>query len=162
MRQSTCRLKFEHGVQLWVEITTRRVYDRIWMGKAVSLWERNDRRRLDTLSGIVPQKISDFVSFVVPPVWGFDLWYRDSPVVVAYMSKSKRVTIGVKSRDIAHRLFGSDGLLSILPHLGKGWGGRDTVLGSPSGEKISVYDAEGVAELVAKQVEERHVASVLV
>ena len=82
-------------------------------------------------------------------VWGFDQWYRLAPVVVSYASRMAKVTIGCPDRATAERIFGAGGLLNIWPELGRGWGGRETIGGSPRGQRLNVGDVDRVARDVA-------------
>ncbi|MCB9546926.1 MAG: hypothetical protein H6706_13885 [Myxococcales bacterium] len=71
-------------------------------------------------------------------VWGFDVWYRLAPVVVSYAARMAKVTVGCPDLETAELLFGPGGLQTVWPHLGKGWGGRETIGGSPRGDRLSL------------------------
>ncbi len=86
------------------------------------------------------------VLVVKSPVWGFDQWYRMAPVVVSYASRMAKVTVGCPDGPTARRLFGDDGLMTAWRTLGKGWGGRPTIGGSPRGTRMRVSDAYQTAE----------------
>ncbi len=86
------------------------------------------------------------VLVVKSPVWGFDQWYRMAPVVVSYASRMAKVTVGCPDGPTAERLFGDDGLMSAWRALGKGWGGRPTIGGSPRGIRMRVSDAHDTAD----------------
>lgn len=89
--------------------------------------------------------------------WGFDVWYGrvaespcDSasgwkhPVIVAYNAKAESITVGCPNVAVAEALFGPGGLKNAWPKLGcgsAGWGGRETVGGSPRGEKMTMDQA---------------------
>lgn len=81
-------------------------------------------------------------------VWGFDQWYRLAPVVVSYASRMAKVTLGCPDADTAERMFGPGGLMNVWPALGKGWGGRPSIGGSPRGLRLSLSDAHAVARTV--------------
>ena len=81
------------------------------------------------------------VAVVHCAVWGFDVWYRLAPVVVSYASRMAKVTVGCPDKDTAERLFGPGGLANVWPALGKGWGGRETIGGSPRGERLKAGEA---------------------
>ena len=84
-------------------------------------------------------------------VWGFDVWYRIAPVVVSYASRQAKVTVGCPDKATSEVLFGPGGLQNVWPHLGFGWGGRESVGGSPRGMRLH----EGDAEITARQVLEQ-------
>lgn len=84
------------------------------------------------------------------PVWGFDVWYRMAPVVVSYADRLKKITIGVADTETAKVLFGPAGLNGLWPHLGQGWGGRESVGGSPRGVPYSFADIEAVTDAIVR------------
>jgi hypothetical protein len=86
------------------------------------------------------------VLVVKSSVWGFDVWYRQAPVVVSYASRMAKVTIGCPDEATAERMFGPGGLQSVWPSLGKGWGGRPAIGGSPRGVRLGVTDAHTTAD----------------
>ena len=88
------------------------------------------------------------VLVVKSTVWGFDQWYRLAPVVVSYASRMAKVTVGCPDVDTAERLFGSGGLMRVWESRGRGWGGRETIGGSPRGQRLAVSDAHATAEVV--------------
>ena len=69
------------------------------------------------------------------PVWGFDVWYRMAPIVVSYAERLKKITVGVSNKETAELLFGPGGLDKLWAQMGSGWGGRESVGGSPRGEE---------------------------
>ena len=85
---------------------------------------------------------------------GFDVWYADiAPVIVAYVAEGQRVTIGVKDLAAAQALFGPRGLLEVFPKLEPhGWGGRETVGGSPRGAVLSRADASDTTRAISSFV----------
>lgn len=75
------------------------------------------------------------VMFIASPVWGFDVWYAGRPevqVIVAYVIRTGRITLS--SRGLIN-------LKQIYPILGPGWGGRETVGGSPPGKQFQEIEA---------------------
>jgi len=114
-----------------------------------------DGRRTDpptSVDGLTLRRGEDAIAdsarvlVVKSPVWGFDQWYRMAPVVVSYASRMAKVTIGCPDGPTAQRLFGEDGLMTAWRTLGKGWGGRPTIGGSPRGTRMRVTDAFDTAE----------------
>ena len=88
------------------------------------------------------------VALVESPVPGFDVWYAEiAPVIVAYVADAQRVTIGVRDLATAQALFGPRGLLEVFPKLQPaGWGGRETVGGSPRGVALPLEAALRTAQ----------------
>lgn len=78
-------------------------------------------------------------------VWGFDQWYRLAPLVVSFASRLSKVTVGCPDEATAEALLGPGGLMVAWRDLGKGWGGRATIGGSPRGLPLTLDDALDVA-----------------
>lgn len=94
------------------------------------------------------------VALVESPVPGFDVWYAEiAPVIVAYVAEARRVTIGVRDLPTAQALFGPRGLLELFPKLQPpGWGGRETVGGSPRGMTLPLEAAVSAAQTLASSL----------
>lgn len=107
------------------------------------------RRRARALAG------EGLVLLVQSTVWGFDQWYRLAPVVVSYASRMAKTTVGCPDRETAELLLGPGGLMNVWPRLGRGWGGRATIGGSPRGLRHGVSDAEGTARVLLAILRER-------
>ncbi|MEE2789630.1 MAG: hypothetical protein VX589_19985 [Myxococcota bacterium] len=91
-------------------------------------------------------------------VWGFDQWYRIAPIVVSYSTRLEKVTIGCPDESTAKVLLGSNGLMAVWAQLGKGWGGRPSIGGSPRGEPFTLKDAHGAAHVVVR-IASNHLAA---
>ena len=97
------------------------------------------------------------VLFVESKCWGFDVWYEKAACVVA-LTPNGNVTIGCRDLGTAERLFGPGGLKNVFPHLQPaGWGGRETVGGSPRGMKIQKWDAVDVADRISGWITEQEI-----
>lgn len=131
------------------------------LGRERSRIERADR----ALVGVVERDGRTHAPEPVPPaspparvavvestVWGFDRWYLWAQVVVSYSKRLQKVTVGCPDRDTAERLFGPGGLLAVYEELGRGWGGREAVGGSPRGVPLTVADAWEAAAVVAARL----------
>lgn len=96
--------------------------------------------------------ISPQVAFVESEVWGYDVWYAEvRPIIVAFDAQSRRVTIGCPDKTTAEKWFGPGGLNNIYPRLQPaGWGGRETIGGSPRGMQLDRQQALSAAKWVAK------------
>lgn len=79
-------------------------------------------------------------------VWGFDVWYRLAPIVVSYAERMAKVTVGCPDMQTAEMLLGPGGLEQAWSALGKGWGGRGTIGGSPRGDRQSLSVARATAD----------------
>jgi hypothetical protein len=97
------------------------------------------------------------VLVVQSTVWGFDVWYRLAPVVVSYAQRQAKVTVGCPDKETAELLFGPGGLMAVWPLLGVGWGGRESVGGSPRGVRLALTDTEDTARSVLACLAERSV-----
>lgn len=99
-------------------------------------------------------KVSDCVAVVESPVWGFDVWYAEvAPVIVAFVAANGNVTVGAPDTETAERLFGPGGLKNVFPRLEpQGWGGRETIGGSPRGMKLTREQAVAAAAVIAAAV----------
>ena len=89
------------------------------------------------------------------PVWGFDVWYRIAPIVVSYADRLEKITIGVVDTETAQLLFGPQGLNAIWPELGEGWGGRESVGGSPRGVRYCFEDVQSVTDAIVRYLSQR-------
>jgi hypothetical protein len=85
-------------------------------------------------------------------VWGFDMWYRAAPVVVSFASRIQKVTVGCPDLTTAQALFGPTGLSVIWKSLGPGWGGRETIGGSPRGQVKKLADAHSTARKIIEHL----------
>lgn len=99
-------------------------------------------------------QISDSVAVVKSSVFGFDVWYAEAaPVIVAFVEATGAITIGCQDIETAENLFGPGGLKNVFVSLEpKGWGGRETIGGSPRGKKLTMEEAIEVAKKVASMV----------
>ena len=98
------------------------------------------------------------VAVVESAVWGFDQWYRRSPVVVSYSRRLEKVTVGCPDEETARLLFGDGGLMSAWQCLGRGWGGRPSIGGSPRGETCELTDAHKTAHALLELIRRRTLA----
>ena len=152
---------FVFGIQLWVQITTARIQGALKGVREDEAARREEAFRAKTC--FFAPGDGPLVRVVESDVWGFDVWYeRDhaaspdtpegwhNPVVVAYVARDKRITIGCPNRRVAEALFGPGGLKNVFPMLGEGWGGREEVGGSPRNKAMVPDDALRVGSIIAK------------
>jgi hypothetical protein len=95
--------------------------------------------------------LGDAVALVESEVWGYDVWYAEiRPVIVAFIAAQNRVSIGCRDLATAARFFGPAGLGNVFPKLQPpGWGGRETIGGSPRGARLTREEAHAIAQQVA-------------
>lgn len=95
--------------------------------------------------------LSEDVAFVESSVWGYDVWYSEvRPVIVSYQATEGRVSVGCRDLPTATRIFGPGGLRAVFPHLQpSGWGGRETIGGSPRDVRLNREQSLLAARLVA-------------
>lgn len=89
------------------------------------------------------------------PVWGFDVWYRVAPIVVSYSDRLEKFTVGVADTETARLIFGEKGLNVVWPELGPGWGGRESVGGSPRGANYSFEQVDEVTDAIVRHLRRR-------
>ncbi len=112
--------------------------------------KRKEERRLLLAQKAYKERISPEIMLVSGNVWGFDVWYREAPVIVSYSSKGRSITIGCPSEKVAKELFGEEGLLRVFRELGEDWGGRETIGGSPRSKEMTLDDAREIAYRIEK------------
>lgn len=102
------------------------------------------------------------VKLVRADEWGFDVWYGrrpeqsaaepagwDSPVVLLFDRRDRSVTIGCPNAYVATALFGPGGLKTVFAELAPpGWGGRESIGGSPRGLELTDEQALAAARAV--------------
>jgi hypothetical protein len=111
-----------------------------------------EQRRVHQARAAAIEVLNDAVAFVESPVWGYDVWYAEvRPIIVAYVAAQGSAAIGCRDRAAAERHFGAGGLRNIFGELQPpGWGGRETIGGSPRGMQLSREQARAVARHVAE------------
>lgn len=97
-------------------------------------------------------------------VFGFPEWYGriapesfesavsgwENPVVMAWLERGHNVTMGCPNDSVAEALFGKGGLKNVFSQLEPtGWGGRESVGGSPRGAELTWEQVEAAARKVA-------------
>ncbi|MCB9638618.1 MAG: hypothetical protein H6727_06895 [Myxococcales bacterium] len=107
---------------------------------------RREEHRIQMAEESFLEHIGERVLLVESRVWGFDRWYRKAPFVVSYSQRASSITIGCRSMVVAEQMLGEGGLLRVFPQMGHGWGGRESIGGSPRGVVFSFDQAREVAE----------------
>lgn len=136
---------FYAGVECWRELVANPPRDLLATVRA------EETARVAQAKKAAVSRLGPDTAFVECPAWGWDVWYTEiAPVIVTYVRASGRCSIGCRNRQTAIRLFGSDGLLGIARVLAPdGWGGRETIIGSPRGTLLSRDSALNATRQVA-------------
>ncbi len=143
-------ISFYAGVDHW-----RLLLDAIPPVRLLEAVEASEQERVAEARAAQVQIISPDVAFVESKAWGYDVWYAEvRPVIVAYQAGEGRVSIGCRDLATGQRLFGPQGLRTVFPHLQPpGWGGRETICGSPRGARVERDEALTAAKQVALLIE---------
>lgn len=111
-----------------------------------------EQERVDLARSAKIETISENIVFAESEAWGFDIWYREHAPIVFAHNPQGNVTVGARSLEDAERVFGEGGLknlFSVLPP--KGWGGRETIGGSPRGVRLERAEALFAAKFAATE-----------
>ena len=156
--------RFTYGALLWAQLVSHP--PRALLGAARASDE--ERRAAAAAAPILFEERG--VRVVVASVWGFDVWYgalppeaeRDRPeawerqIVLVYDPERAAVSVGTPNRAVAERLLGEGGLRGVFPILEPaGWGGRESVGGSPRGVPLAAEHATAAARLIVGRLVDR-------
>lgn len=141
-------LAFYGGVERWRFMTMRPPKMLLASAKA------EESARVESARSATIERINESVSFVESQVWGFDVWYATTPVVVAYVAEKGNVTAGCRNVTEAERIFGPGGLKNVFKSLPEGWGGREAICGSPRGVKLTRDEAIQAARIIAGRIKQ--------
>ncbi len=103
-------------------------------------------------------------------VFGFDVWYQrnvevggpteaagwDNPIVVSWLEGAENITMACPNKEVAEELLGKGGLMNVFKALnahyglaeGSGFGGRETIGGSPRGQKMTEEDLTKAVSII--------------
>ncbi len=150
------------GVGLWISLTSSHPGQITPFLEAAKVSEKNriesakaDLDRLEIISGI-PVIIGSRV-FGFPEWYGRNPKYKSDdprgwsrPIMVAWLENGKNITMGCPNKEVAEIIFGSGGLKNVFPHLKpEGWGGRESVGGSPRGSRLEREDINYLCKLLS-------------
>lgn len=109
-----------------------------------------EKERVDLARSAKIERVSEDIVFAESEAWGFDVWYREHAVIVFAHTPQGNVTVGAKNLEEAERVFGPGGLKNLFDQLSpKGWGGRETIGGSPRGVRLDRAEALYAAKYAA-------------
>ncbi|MBF0583237.1 MAG: hypothetical protein HQL80_03260 [Magnetococcales bacterium] len=148
-------LGFATGVGLWRALTETLPESLEVLTAAAIDQARNRRERAWLLVERDGETIAPGVLFISTSVSGsLSDWYgriEEKPVelptgwrhslVIAHEPEQGKVTLACPSLAVAEKLFGKGGMKNIFHLLGEGWGGRESIGGSPRGVRLSVNAA---------------------
>lgn len=137
------RSAFHAGVDRWRLLTGSRAPKAL-----LETVKDTEALRVADARGAEVLYMGSVVNLVESPVWGFDVWYQElAPCVLAFVDGN--VTIGCRDKEVAEEFFGPGGLKNVFEKLQpEGWGGRETIGGSPRGVKLSRDEAIAAAKAV--------------
>ena len=93
------------------------------------------------------ENVGKRVALVESDAWGFDVWYADLCPCIFALTPQGNVTVGCPSLEVAESLFGPGWLRNVFPKLGEGWGGRESIGGSPRGAVLTREQALAAAKI---------------
>lgn len=113
--------------------------------------QREEALRVEVAMTAAVTGVSEAVALVESSLWGFDVWYAEhAPIVVAWSPDDGNVTVGAKDAPTAERLLGPGGLKNAFSKLQPaGWGGRESIGGSPRGMPMTRKQALEAAITIA-------------
>lgn len=158
----------EAGVWLWKQLASGAPPRKSLIEAAkVTEQERRDAAAGDEITPVLVEGAKYPIGLLPQSrTWGFDVWYgrnteapADSPegwaypCVVALAERTKSITLGCPNEAVAEALFGEGGLKNVFPVLEPaGWGGRETVGGSPRGMTMSIELATEAVRVIASKM----------
>lgn len=108
------------------------------------------------------EKVGAVMTIKQSRVFGFDVWYQrnveagapnevtgwDNPIVISWLEGTENITMATPNKAVAEELLGEGGLMNVFKALneayglaeGSGFGGRETIGGSPRGQKMTEAD----------------------
>ena len=98
------------------------------------------------------------VAIGVTEDYPMDILYDMADFAVAYHNKDRYITIGCRDLETgqAYAGWGEKGLIDFWPRLGPGWGGRETIGGSPRGELMTLQQAVDAAKTLKMWMGEKN------
>lgn len=155
-----------YGVQMLLDIFE---HPEAWKAKRDALAQRECERVQMAEEDYAAAKVSpDGRVILVAPsrVPGFDIQFHRQEgaaidsldgwkhwCILAYLPQAGNVTVSCPNTEVAEAAFGPGGLKNVFPKLpeinGKAWGGRESVGGSPRGERVPEEMLEEALAIVA-------------
>ena len=163
------------GVEAWVNITTNRNAGIFLEAARASEQARIDMARADLNER--GQNAGDVFVIRNSRMFGFDVWYGrnpeegkptevagwEHPLVLSLTEEQQNITIAAPNQTVAEELLGKGGLKNVFDRLnelyecpeGKGFGGRETIGGSPRGQVMTEEDVRKIAVVVNQVCKEQ-------
>lgn len=162
---SSCRdhLGYYGAVSAWVSLMTTPEKVRVALMEGVHSAEQH-RIEVARDDARAARKLGPIVAIDESRDWGFDIWYGRlpntnpatlegwvNPCVMARDAVGGHITVGCPNLHVAEALFGPGGLKNAFPLLEPaGWGGRETIGGSPRGLRTERKDLWAAQTALAK------------
>jgi hypothetical protein len=164
-------LGFETGIGLWRRLTEGNPEHLETFFEAAEAAEQKRRERALQELDERGEQVGDVLVVRGSTLFGFPEWYgrqRDTgdvdspdgwthPVVMAWSRDERKVTVGCPNDPVAEDLFGAGGLKNLFDELQPpGWGGRESIGGSPRGRSLDWDQVRTAAERIddAMQLED--------
>lgn len=140
-----------------------RIYNGKYKASEINVALKKEVERKDNAKKLISDMELEKIALVVSEERSFDVWYSYAPIVVQYFPEKKIITLGLcpkKGSMLCSKsgfdLLGFEGLASIYPLLDKeikvGWGGRESVGGSPRNIKMQFEDAVAAFNIIKGRI----------
>jgi hypothetical protein len=158
---------FAAGTYLWQQLTTAMGWRLKPLLAGVEQAEIDRRTNAHADLKHCPQRtFGPVLCLYETEAWGFDVWYDrkpvaapvephgwEHPVVLALGKQSEEITIGCPNDEVAEACFGPGGLKNVFAELQpEGWGGRESIGGSPRGQELGPEQLWAAGKVVASKV----------
>jgi len=102
--------------------------------------------------------VMDKIAIGISDEYPLDILYELRDFAIAYHYIDRYITIGCRDMEtgLAYEGFLEDGLKKLWSMLGSGWGGRETIGGSPRGERMDLQQTYDAAIFLQKWLGEKH------
>ena len=139
--------------------------------------EENKRQALEDLKER-SKKINNVLIVQKTCLFGFPQWYQrredragpedingwDNPVVASFHMKRNTLSFGCPNKEVAEKLFGKGGLKNVFIKMNEkyacseenGFGGRESIGGSPRGQKMQYQDLLICADIINDFLREKN------
>ncbi len=163
------------GVQGWITLLTSRSAETFLCAACKTEQTRIEQARLDEAErGLeVPLPLGTLLRIRGSRMFGFDVWYGRQPelgdineiegwrhpVVISLVDQQRNVTFACPNKEVAEKLFGEGGLKNVFARLNEvynttGFGGRETIGGSPRNKVISYEEFDEYIKIVEELAHE--------
>ncbi len=138
--------------------------------------ESEKQRQVSALADLSErsEKVGDVLAIRQSRMFGFDIWYQRrpesgapteargwaNPMVVSWLEGPENITVACPNQKVAEELLGEGGLRNVFRELNahyglaetSGFGGRETIGGSPRGQKMTEEDLQVVIAIIQRMM----------